>query len=279
MSMRINSRSQSTIDTLRAAEVNRKKSNKSMEKLSSGQRINRAADDAAGLAIAEQMGAGLRGLEQGMENIYDGLGLIQTADGGMDQMTMNLQRMRELSMTAANGTLNEGQRDAVQAEFDTLKSEVDRISASTEFNGTDLLDGSAGSVDIALGTESGGTPDVIAIDMSVNMDTASLGLSSTRVDGVDPSNALSALDEIDAALEMISSQRSSLGATSNRLMSANQGLGIAMENTFAARSRIMDTDYAVETSKLVQQQITAQANTAVQVQSRGLASTALNLLK
>ena len=279
MSIRINSPSTSSLSTLRSGRKNRKELDKTLEKLSSGRRINRASDDAAGLAIAEQLGQALKGLEQGMENVYDGISLLQTADGGMDQMTENLHRMRELAMTAASGTLNPGQRDAIQTEFASLKDEVDRISGATEFNGASLLDGSAGAVEVALGTETSGGPATITMDLSTNLDAASLGLAASRVDGADPSRALAAIDDIDAALEHISAHRADLGATGNRLASAQRDLAVAAENSYAARSRIMDTDYAQETSRLTAQQIKAQMNNAVLSQTKGLGATALNLLK
>ncbi len=279
MSFRVNSPNQSTLSSLRNSSENQEKLKKTMEKLSSGQRINRAADDAAGLAISEKLGQALRGLEQGMENVYDGLSLTQVADGALSQSSDNLLRMRELAMTAANGTLNEGQRDAVQAEFNSLKSEITRISESTEFNGNQLLDGSAGDLDIVTGTQSGGSPDALTLDLSASMDSASLGLESSSVSGSDGSAARAAMSDIDAAMASISSKRSEFGSFSNRLMSAQQSLAISAENTYAAQSRIADTDFAVESANQVRQQILGQASTAVQSQSMGLASTALNLLK
>ncbi len=279
MSIRVNSPRQDTLSSLRNSRKNQEKQKKTMEKLSSGKRINRAADDAAGLAIAQKLGEALQGLEQGMENIYDGLSLTQVADGALDQTSDNLLRMRELAMTAANGTLNTQQRDAVQAEFDSLKSEISRISDSTEFNGNQLLDGSAGTVEIATGTESGGSPDSLSLDLADNLDAGSLGLAATSVSGNDGSNAQSALDDIDAALAIVSSKRADFGSFSNRLMSAQHSLAITAENTHAAQSRIQDADFALETSNLVRQQILGQANAAVQIQSQGLASTALNLLR
>jgi len=278
MSIRINRGQQSTLSALRNSRENRRELEKTLEKLASGHKINRAADDAAGLAIAEQMSEALKGLEQGMENVYDGLSMIQTADGGLDQMTENLHRMRELAMTSANGTLNPGQRDAIQGEFQALQAEVDRISATTEFNGTGLLDGSAGDVEISLGTGASG-PDAIEVELGTSMDAAALGIGASRVDGPDPSLALGALEDVDAALQRISTQRADLGATANRLVSAQQGLAVTVENTFAARSRIIDTDYALEASKLAAQQVRGEASNAVLIQTRGLAATALNLLK
>lgn len=279
MSLRVNSPNQSNLTSLRHSRENQEKLKKTMEKLSSGLKINRASDDAAGLAIAQQMGSALRGLEQGMENVYDGLSLTQVADGALSQSSDNLLRMRELAMTAANGTLNEGQRDAVQAEFDSLKAEITRISESTEFNGNALLDGSTGDMNISTGTESGGSPDALTLDLSTNMDATSLGVDASSVSGSDGSAALSAMADIDAAMAMISSKRSEFGSFSNRLMSAQQSLAITAENTYAAQSRIQDADIAVESANLVRQQILGQASSAVQLQSKGLAGTALNLLK
>jgi flagellin len=278
MSIQINSRNSSTLASVRSSSQAKERMEKTLEKLSSGKRINRAGDDAAGLAIAQKMGDMIKALEQGMENAYDGLSLVQTADGGMDQTSENLGRMRELAMTAANGTLSSDQRDAVQAEFSALKDEVTRISGSVEFNGQKLLDGSAGELDIAL-ADTGGDADAIAVDLSVNMDASSLGLASSRVDGGDPTNALAAMRDLDAALSQVSSRRAELGSVGNRLESATRNMGVAMENTYASRSRVMDTDYAVEMASLARDQVLASAGTAVQTQARGLAATALNLLK
>lgn len=278
MSIRINSRHPATQSSQRATGQAKQRLDKSLEKLSSGKRINRAADDAAGLAIAQKMGEMLKSLEQGMANAYDGLSLVQTADGGLDQTSENLGRMRELAMTAANGTLNADQREAVQAEFEALKDEVTRVSGSTEFNGQKLLDGSAGDVDIAL-ADTGGGADTVAIDLSVGMDAGSLGLDTSRVDGADPTRALSALKDIDAALGQVSSRRAELGAVGNRLESASRGMAVAVENTYASQSRVMDTDYAVESANLVREKMLASAGSAVQAQAHGLAATALNLLK
>nr|MEE4268406.1 flagellin [Candidatus Krumholzibacteria bacterium] len=278
MSIQINSRNSSTLASVRSSSQAKERMEKTLEKLSSGKRINRAGDDAAGLAIAQKMGDMIKALEQGMENAYDGLSLVQTADGGMDQTSENLGRMRELAMTAANGTLSPEQRDAVQVEFSALKDEVSRIAGSTEFNGQKLLDGSAGELDIAL-ADTGSDADAIAVDLSVNMDASSLGLASSRVDGGDPTNALAAMRDVDAALAQVSSRRAELGSVGNRLESATRNMGVAMENTYASRSRVMDTDYAVEMASLARDQVLASAGTAVQTQARGLAATALNLLK
>ena len=279
MSFRVNSPNQATLSALRNSRNNQAEQQNTMEKLSSGNRVNRAADDAAALAIAMQMGEALKGLEQGMENVYDGLSLTQVADGALSQVADNVLRMRELGMSAANGTLNEAQRDAVQVEFDSLRAEITRISVSTEFNGHKLLDGSAGDMEIALGTSSSGGPDTLSLDLSANMDADSLGLDATSVSGADGSAALDALDDLDSALAMISAKRAEFGSFSNRLVSAQQGLAVTAENTYAAKSRIQDADFAVEASKLTSQQIQSQMSSAVQIQSQGLAGTLLNLLR
>ena len=272
MSIRINSRHPVTQTSQRSSSNTRKRLDRTLEKLSSGRRINRAADDAAGLAIAQKMDEMIRALEQGMENVHDGLSLVQTADGGLDQTSENLGRMRELAMTAANGTLS-----PEQAEFSALKDEISRISGSVEFNGQKLLDGSAGQMDIALGDGGGG--ETITVDLGASMDADSLGLADSRVDGTDAGNALRAMRDIDAALAEVSSQRAQLGATSNRMESASRNLAVAVENTYASRSRVMDADYAAEMANLTRDQVLAAAGTAVQVQSRGVSATALNLLK
>ncbi len=279
MSMRVGGKNTGPLSSLRNAAENRAEEKKSLEKLSSGKRINQAADDAAGLAMAEKLGAALKGLEQGMENVYDGLSMIETAEAGLGSTSDQLGRMRELAVSAASDTLSSGQRDAIQAEFASLAAEIDRTAASTEFNGQRLLDGSAGEVDISLGHSAGSEPDAIAMDLSHNMDTASLGLASTNLDGANGSSARAALEDIDNALAAVSSQRAEFGGTANRLMSAQQGLAVTTENTYASRSRIMDTDYAQETAELTRRQILSRAGDAVTVQGRLIPSSVMNLLK
>ncbi len=276
MSIRINSKPVGTQQTLRSSSKNQSQMKKTLEKLSSGQRINRAADDAAGLAIASKMGEALKGLEQGMRNTYDGLSMAQTADSQMSRINENLGRMRELSMVSASGTVSEDQRAAVEVEFEALKDEISRVAESAEFNGTHLLDGSAGSVEISLGTEAG---EAIALDLSQSLDADSLGLAATSVGGSDGSHAREAMADIDAAMASVSSYQAELGAGANRLVSANRELAVTAENTSASQSRIMDADFAVQTSSLVRQQILAQSSTAMLAQGKGLNMTALNLLK
>jgi flagellin len=279
MSMRVSGKNTGPLSSLRNAAENRAEEKKSFEKLSSGKRINQAADDAAGLAMAEKLGATLKGLEQGMENVYDGLSMIETAEAGLGSTSNQLGRMRELAVSAASDTLSSGQRDAIQAEFSSLSAEIDRTAASTEFNGQQLLDGSAGEVNISLGYSAGSEPDAIAMDLSHNMDAASLGLASTSLGGADGSNARAALEDIDNALAAVNSQRADFGGTANRLMSAHQGLAVTTENAYASQSRIMDTDYAKETAELTRKQILSQIGAAVTVQGRLMPSSVMSLLK
>ncbi len=276
MSITIGSKQLGTQQALRSSAKNKNQLDKTLEKLSSGRRINRAADDAAGLAIATKMGEALKGLEQGMQNTYDSLSMARSADGQMSMIGDKLGRMRELGMQAANGTISEEQREAVEMEFAALKEEITRVAEDSEFNGKNLLDGSAGVIDSIMGDGQG---SAIEMDYSVALDADSLGLEATSVGGADGSNALAALEDIDAAMSEVSAHQANLGASSNRLASANRGMAVAAENTYASRSRVIDADFALETSNMVRQQILAQSSTAMLAQSKGLSSNALNLLK
>ena len=279
MTIRIGSNGPAKPGALRHTAQQREAEKKSLEKLSSGRRINRAADDAAGLAIANRMGEVLKGLEQGMGNVYDGVSMVETADAALAGTSEQLGRMRELAVTAANDTLSPDQREAVQAEFDSIYSEVDRAAESADFNGHKLLDGSAGEVEINVGQGSGPDAQTIKMDLSRPMDADSLGLGALDLSGPDGDNARTAIASIDAALAQVSGQRSELGAASNRLMSAHQGLAVAAENTYAAQSRIMDTDYAQETAELTRRQVMARAGDAVLVQGTLMPSSVMDLLK
>ena len=277
MTIRIGSQNPATMRALRNSSTQRDEQTKSFEKLSSGKRINRAGDDAAGLAIANRMGEVLKGLEQGMANVYDGVSLLDTADGGLANTAEQLGRMKELAVHAANDTLSPDQREAIQAEFDSLYSEVDRVAESVEFNGKKLLDGSAGEVSINVGQGDGASN--VGLDLSAAFDATALGLGSLDLTGGDGSNARASLGAIDDALAQVSAQRSELGASSNRLLSAGRELAVAAENTYASRSRIMDSDYAVQTSELARQQVLARASDAVLVQGRLMPSSVMDLLK
>lgn len=274
MSMRILSGPKASFGALRHQKDNHEKLQGTLEKLGSGKRINKAADDAAGLAIASKMGEILKGLEQGMDNLNDGLSMLQVADGGMGLVGENLQRMGELATAAASGTVSVQQRTSLQGEFEALRAEVDRISGSTSFNDIKLLDGSGGEVEIAVGEG-----EAIAADLSRAVDAHALGLTDLRLDGDDGANALAAAEAVRQALDQVSGHRADLGATGNRMESAYRNLAVGAENTYAASSRIMDAGFAVETANLTRQMMLDQMGVAAQLQSRGLQSTALNLLQ
>ncbi|MGD9547078.1 MAG: flagellin [Candidatus Krumholzibacteriia bacterium] len=278
MSLRIDPKGLLRPDPVRKQEEARKELHQAAEKAASGRRINRAADDAAGLAISQTLGEEIRGLRQGLTDLYDGMSLVQTADGALDSMGESLHRMRELALAAAGDATGPEQRLALDEEFRALKDELDRVTAATAFGGHRLLDGSAGEIRIATG-QGGGEAQVIALDLGANMDTQSLGLAQARLDGTDGRSARDALEDVDHALQSLAGRRAELGAEGNRLVGAQRDVAVAMETTLAARSRVQDADLALESSRQVSRQILSQAPTAVQAQAQGLAGTVLNLLR
>jgi flagellin len=248
---------------------------KSMEKLSSGLRINRAGDDAAGLAISEGLKADIRSLDQAGRNAADGISMIQTGEGAMDEISNILVRMKELAEQSATGTLGDTERGYLDAEYTALTEEIDRIANGTEFNGVQLLDGTGGSVDIQVGITSGANSQV-AIDLASAMDSATL----TTTTGIDSAaNALLAMDEIDVAIAAVSSNRADFGAVQNRLESSIRNIGMTAENLSAANSRIRDVDVAKETATMTSFQILQQAGVSVLSQANMTAGLALSLLQ
>jgi len=250
---------------------------KSLERLSSGFRINRAADDAAGLAISERMRAQVRGLTQAIRNAQDGISLVQTAEGALNEVHSILQRMRELVVQAGNGTVSADDREAIQVEINELISELNRISDTTRFNDLVLLDGSAGIVSLLVSADGNGTIDV---DLSADLDAAGLG-----VDGVDvtsytgPTDAAADLSAIDDALTQVSTTRATLGAAQNRLEHTIANLGVAVENLSAAESRVRDADMAQEMVQFTRAQILLQAGTAMLAQANAAPQVVLQLLR
>ena len=217
---------------------------KSLERLSSGFKINSAADNAAALAIAEQMRAELAALDAASRNVDYGTSMGQVADAAMSSQGDMAIRMRELAVQSANGTLNDADRQALQKEFNQLRSEIDRVAGSTQFNGQDVLQG--GSVDMQVGT--GGTAaDRITMDMA---DTTAATLNLNGLDISTQAGAQAAMGTLDSAISSIASSRGSMGASLNRLQSAQDNLGAAVQSTAASLSRIVDTDYGAETSNL-----------------------------
>ena len=248
--------------------------NKSMEKLSSGLRVNRAADDAAGLAISEGLRSDIRALEQASRNASDGISLVQTAEGALDEVSTILLRLRELTEQSLNGTLTDAERGYLDSEYQALLEEIDRIAASTEFNGISLLDSSGGSVAIQVGINTNAY-DSIAVDLSTNRDSSTLGLTTGIGSAAD---ATTAMGQVLAAIDTVSAARSDFGAIQNRLESSIRNINNQAENLSAANSRIRDVDVANETSRLTSYQILQQAGISMLAQANMTTGLAMTLL-
>ena len=250
---------------------------KSMERLSSGLRINRAGDDAAGLAISQNMQANIRSMNQAVRNANDGISMVQTAEGALNETSNILLRMRELGTQAANGTLTQSQRDNIQVEFKNLQEEIDRISKVTNFNGTNLLDGSL-SAGTNLQIGSGNTSNDKLLVKVTDAGAATLSVDSASAAVSTQAAAQASLDKIDAAISSVSTARGGLGAIQNRLQSTINNLQVAVENTSAANSRIVDVDVAAETANMTRAQILTQAGVSVLSQANQNPQLALKLL-
>jgi len=246
-----------------------------LQRLSSGLRINSAKDDAAGLAIATKFDAQIRGLSVAQRNANDGISLAQTAEGALDEVTNNLQRIRELAVQAANATNSADDRTALDAEVQARKDEIDRIGAVTEFNGTALLDGSFTSQTFQVGANNTANDQIsISIDDEVSMSGLSITEDVTSVSG-----AQALLDEVDDALDTVNSLRGDLGAVQNRFESTIANLGNSIENQSAAQSRILDADFASETAKLAKANVLQQAGISVLAQANARPNQVLSLLQ
>ena len=254
----------------------------SVARLSSGLRINSAKDDAAGMAISMKLASHVRGLNQAVRNAQDGISVVQTAEGGMNEIHNILTRMRELSMQSATGTLSTADRTALQTEFADLKSEIDRISDTVDFNGFKLMDGSLSATGVSLQVGINNTAnDRITISAATfgNIDASALGLTTAALSSIDSVGASqSMLTVIDSAISTVSTRRGNLGAVQNRLGSTIANLEIASENLSAANSRIADADFAIETANLTKNQIILQAGVAVLSQANTIPQYALQLL-
>ena len=249
----------------------------SMTRLSSGLRINEASDDAAGLAISEKLRAQVRGLAQAQRNANDGISLIQTAEGALNETSDMLIRIRELAVQASNGTLGTSERAAINNEFTALQAEIDRIANVTEFNGTKLIDGSLSTgLSFQVGLNDSASTDRITVSVSSAVATA-LGLS-TGMTLSTATGAQASLSVIDTAISRVSTRRGDLGAIQNRLYSTINNLAATHENLSAANSRIRDTDVAAESAALMRGQILMQSGIAVLAQANQLPSLALSLL-
>ena len=250
---------------------------KNMERLSSGLRIVRAGDDAAGLAISEGLKSDIRALQQASRNAADGISMVQTAEGALDEVSNILLRLRELAQQSATETLGAAERGYLDAEYQDLLAEITRISDTTEFNGTMLLDGSAGSLDVQVGITSDANSRV-SIDLTADLDAAALTLA-TAISGTDNTGALAAIDEIEAAQVVISSTRADLGAAQNRFEHSIRNIGMTVENLSAANSRIRDVDIAAETASLTSNQILQQAGVSILAQANLSSQLAIMLLQ
>jgi len=256
----------------------------SMQRLSSGLKINSAKDDAAGLQISNRMSSQIRGNTQAIQNANDGISVAQTAEGALQASTDILQRMRELAVKARNGTNGTADQTATNAEFAQMSDEITRISASTNLNGKNLLDGSAGTVTLQVGANTGSANHIDLVlsskfdAVSLSVGSGTLSLTGATVTGASQ-NIDNAITAIDAAIAAIGATRASLGASQNRLTSTIQNLQNITENTTAAQGRVQDTDFAAETANLTKQQTLQQASTSVLAQANQLPSAVLKLLQ
>jgi flagellin len=263
-----------------------------MEQLSTGKKINSAADDAAGLAISSRMTAQIRGLDQAVRNANDGISMVNTAEGAMIEVTAMLQRMREITVQSANGTTDSADRSYLNKEYQALATEIQRVATNTQWNGRDILTGDAAStgssaVSFQVGANGGQTISVTIGDISSTGNTTFAALQSSGASGSIATTtaasaqtvATSTLTAIDAAITDISEKRADLGAGSNQLTHAVDNLTSIKINAEESRSRILDTDYAQSTSELARTQIIQQAGTAMLAQANQLPQTVLALLQ
>jgi flagellin len=275
MSLIVNTNTAS-INAMTSLNKTNRSLSKSFERLSSGLRISRAADDAAGLGVAENLDNAARSAKVAMRNVNDGISVIATAEGATNEVSNILKRMRELAVQSASETLADDERAYIQDEFSELSAEVDRIATVTEFNGTALADGSTTQMGVQVGI--GDTAaDQIDITMGDYRATV-LGVDTGAMDLSSSTSATSALSVLDTALDTVSSNRSKLGASQNRLESALNNLETYHENLRSAESRIRDADFAYETAELTKNQIMQQAGVSVLAQAKGVSQSALNLI-
>ena len=277
---------------------NERQMNTAMERLSTGQRINGAKDDAAGLAISSRMTSQIRGLEVGVRNANDAISMISVADGALVEVTNMLQRMRELALQSANGTTTAADRTYLNTEYVNLIAEIERIATQTQWNGRNILDGAAnatGDTTVAFQVGANGGQTISVNFGNISQDSGSgttafevfeqsgtlaagAGISATTTAAA-LTTAASAVVEIDSAITAVNSQRATYGAAINQLTYAIDNLSSVKVNAEASRSRILDTDYAIETSELARTQIIQQAGTAMLAQANQLPQTVLSLLQ
>lgn len=272
MALRVNT-NLGALQAQRALSLVSSKVDTNLQRLSSGLRVNSAADDAAGLAVSEQLGSAVRGFNQLIRNANDGISLIQVGESALGEISNGLTRLRELALQSANGTLSNTDRNAIHQEFGALVSELDRIAKTTEFSSTYPINGSS-TLNLQVGLNSGGN-NVIVVN-SVNASITALGISGLSVST--QAGATGTLDKISAALTTVSSFRATFGAVQNRLTMSIRSLSVAIENNTAAQSRIRDVDVASEASELAKNQIIQQASVAALAQANASGQLALKLL-
>jgi flagellin len=248
-----------------------------LNKLSSGSRITKAADDAAGLAISEKLRAQIRGVNQAERNANDGISLIQTAEGGLNEISNILVRLRELSVQSASDTVGDVERGFSNVEYENLKQEIERISQVTEFNGKKLLDGSGDKYDFQIGINNNQFQDRISYNAG-KTNSSLAGLQLGEINVLNKESAQGSLAVLDQAITGLSGQRADLGAVQNRLSSTIQNLQISSENLNSANSRIRDTDFAAETAKSTKLNILTAAGTSVLSQANSSGNMALKLI-
>ena len=276
MGFRINTNVASAQAQGSLSKVN-KESQESFSKLSSGSRITKAADDAAGLAISEKLKAEIRSAQQANRNANDGVSMVQVAEGGLNEASNILVRMRELSVQSASDTVGDSERGMADLEYQQLKQEMDRISQVTEFNGTKLLDGTGDKKEFQIGTGGDEFQDRISFDpAALNSSLGSMGVEGVSVSSKE--GARESLESLDGAIEKVSGQRAMLGSLQNRLTSTSNNLQVYTENMSSANSRIRDVDYAEETAKQARNQILTAAGTSVLAQANVSGQNALKLI-
>ncbi len=248
-----------------------------LERLSSGMRINKAADDAAGLAISENLRGLIRGYRQANRNANDGISLVQVAEGSLNEVSSSLIRLRELAVQAASDTIGDTERKFLDVEYQQLKSEIQRITESTNFNGYDLLNGTGGVIDIQVGVHNDSFKDRISFNAgAANSTLEALGLAAETI--ATKVSAQTSLTHVDDALTSVNAIRANFGALQNRLVSTSQNLLVADENMSAANSRIRDADVAAETAEMTRNNILLQAGISVLGQANNAQQMALKLL-
>jgi flagellin len=276
MGFRINT-NVSSIAAQRALSVNTRETESNLSKLSSGSRITKAADDAAGLAISEKLKANIRSLKQADRNANDGISMVQTAEGGLNETSSILTRMRELAMQTSSDTVGDTERAMSNMEYQNLKLELERISQVTEFNGKKLLNGEGGKYDFQIGANNDSFQDRISYDAGqANSRMDNLGI--TELDVSTKEGSQESLAAVDSAIEKVSGQRAFLGGIQNRLVSTSNNLQVSVENMSAANSRIRDVDYAEATATKAKNDILGAAGTSVLAQANMNGQAALKLI-